>query len=92
MIPLSRVVTEIEKHVSNAKSRGDDQSIRESLLAIRALCDVVLSDQPDVKPSSMPIQIAQTSQIVSPPQALQTISAGERMKENDANGDSLFDF
>ena len=37
MIPLSRVVTEIERHVSIAKSKGDDQSIRESLLAIRAL-------------------------------------------------------
>lgn len=92
MIPLSRVVTEIEKHVSIAKSRGDDQSIRESLLAIRALCDVALSERLEVKPSSMPIQIAQTSQIVSPPPAVQTISAGERMKENDANGDSLFDF
>ncbi len=92
MIPYSRVVTEIEKHVSIAKSRGDDQSIRESLLAIRALCDVALSDQPDVKPLSMPIQIAQTSQIVSPTPAVPSISAGERVKEADANGDSLFDF
>ncbi|MGB6289926.1 MAG: YwdI family protein [Desulfobulbales bacterium] len=86
MIPYSRVVTEIEKHVSIAKSRGDDQSIRESLLAIRALCDVALSEQRDVKPLSMPIQIAQTSQ------AVPSISAGERVKEADANGDSLFDF
>ncbi len=83
MIPYSRVVTEIEKHVSIAKSRGDDQSIRESLLAIRALCDVALSEQPDVKPLSIPIQIAQ---------AVPSISAGERVKEGDANGDSLFDF
>lgn len=92
MIPYSRVVTEIEKHVSIAKSRGDDQSIRESLLAIRALCDVALSEQPNVKPLNMPIQIAQTSQIVSPPPVVQTISAGERVKEAGANGDSLFDF
>ncbi|PUB13021.1 YwdI family protein [Paenisporosarcina sp. OV554] len=86
MIPLSRVVTEIERHVSIAKSKGDDQSIRESLLAIRALCDVALGEQPDVKPLSMPIQIAQTAP------AAPSISVGERMKEADANGDSLFDF
>lgn len=86
MIPYSRVVTEIEKHVSIAKIRGDDQSIRDSLLAIRALCDVALSEQPDVKPLSMPIQIAQSAPTVP------SISAGERVKEADANGDSLFDF
>ncbi len=86
MIPLSRVVTEIERHVSIAKSKLDDQSIRDSLLAIRALCDVALSEQPDVKPVSIPIQIAQTTP------AVQTVTAGERMKEADANGDSLFDF
>ena len=86
MIPYSRVVTEIEKHVSIAKIRGDDKSIRESMLAIRALCDVALSEQSDVKPLSMPIQIAQSTP------AVPSISAGERVKEADANGDSLFDF
>lgn len=85
MIPLSRVVTEIEKYVTIAKGKGDDQSIRESLLAIRALCDVVLSERPDINPP-LPMQIAQ------PTSAAQSISVGERIKEEDANGDSLFDF
>ncbi len=89
MIPLSRVVTEINKHVSVAKGKGDDQSIRDSLVAIRALCDVALSEQPIVNPPVMPIQFAQPTQ---PTPAVQTISGGERMKEEDANGDSLFDF
>jgi len=85
VIPLSRVVTEIEKYVTGAKGKGDDQSIRESLLAIRALCDVVISEQPDMYPP-IPSQVAQ------PTCAVPTISVGKRMKEEEANGDSLFDF
>ncbi|EPD51221.1 hypothetical protein HMPREF1210_01818 [Paenisporosarcina sp. HGH0030] len=92
MIPLSRVVTEIEKHVAVAKGKGDEQSIRESLVAIRALCDVVLSEQPDVKQQVMPIQYAQPVHTVQSTSSVPSISAGERMKEDDANGDSLFDF
>lgn len=95
MIPLSRVVTEIEKHVAVAKGKGDEQSIRESLVAIRALCNVALSEQPEVKPQVMPIQYAQPVQPVHTVQStssVPSISAGERMKEDDANGDSLFDF
>ncbi|WP_342542201.1 YwdI family protein [Paenisporosarcina sp. FSL H8-0542] len=95
MIPLSRVVTEIEKHVAVAKGKGDEQSIRESLVAIRALCDVALSEQPEVKLQVMPIQYAQPVQPVHTVQStssVPSISAGERMKEDDANGDSLFDF
>ena len=86
MIPLSRVLTEIDKHASAAKLRGDDQSIRDSLLAIRALCDVALNEQ--VQPrAAEPLRVAQSTPAVAP-----SISAGERMKEDDANGESLFDF
>lgn len=95
MIPMSRVVTEIEKHVAVAKGRGDEQSIRESLVAIRALCDVALTEQTEVKQQAVPIQYAQPVQhvhAVQPTSSVSSISAGERMKEDDANGDSLFDF
>ncbi|WP_019412471.1 DUF5327 family protein [Paenisporosarcina sp. TG20] len=86
MIPLSRVVTEIEKYVSIAKEKDDERSIREALLAIRALSDVALSEQPDVKSSSV------QNQKPNPISEVKSISSGERMKEADANGDSLFDF
>lgn len=86
MIPLSRVLAEIEKHAATANHRGDDQSIRDSLLAIRALCDVALSDQMEPRQVAAPIRMEQ------PSTAIPSISSGERMKEDDANGDSLFDF
>lgn len=89
MIPLSRVVTEIEKQANLAKVKGDEQSIRESLIAIRALCDIALTEQPEIKQPVVPISYAQP---VQPTSSVPSISVGERMKEDDANGDSLFDF
>ena len=90
MIPLSRVITEIEKHASIANRRGDDVSIRESLLAIRALCDVALSESTNIRiEESRP---AQPVQAVQQPASVASVSAGERLKDDGANGDSLFDF
>ena len=88
MIPLSRVLAEIDKHAAAAKLRGDDQSIRDSLLAIRALCDVALSEQVEFRPVAAPIRVEQPSSTI--PSV--SVSSGQRMKEDDANGDSLFDF
>jgi len=85
MIPLSRVVAEIEKQVSAARLRDDESSIRESLVAIRALCNVALGEQVETRQVE-PVRVAQ------PASTIPSISAGERMKEDDANGDSLFDF
>lgn len=79
MIPLSRIVVEIEKHVSTAKLRDDESNIRESLIAIRALCDVALGESAKMYQSALPIE----------PKPIQTV---EPLKEEDANGDSLFDF
>lgn len=92
MIPLSRVVTEIEKQANLAKVKGDEQSIRESLVAIRALCDLALTKQPEVKQSVVQVPYTQAVQPVQPTSTVPSISVGERMKEDDANGDSLFDF
>jgi hypothetical protein len=80
MIPLNRIISEIEKHASIAKLQ-DDSLGRDALVAIRALCDVALSDNPKS------VQIAPIRQSATP--SLQT---AEPLKEDGANGDSLFDF
>jgi len=73
-------MAEIEKQASAARLHGADESnIRESLVAIRALCDVALDDQSS---PSQSVQVLET----------QTIRTAEPLKEEDANGDSLFDF
>ena len=82
MIPLSRIVAEIEKQAANAKLRGDETGIRESLVAIRSLCNVALEESSN--------HLKQPLRIVEPQS--QPIQSSEPLNEDGANGDSLFDF
>ncbi|MBU0903565.1 MAG: YwdI family protein [Planococcaceae bacterium] len=88
MIPLSRIVSEIEKHASSANNQ-DDSVAREALVAIRALCDVALSESPKVVQyqSTRQIEVPMIRQTESP-----SLRPAEPLKEDGANGDSLFDF
>ena len=81
MIPISRIVAEIEKQASKARLNNEESSIRESLVAIRALCDVALEESSNLKEPSRILESHPT-----------TIRTSEPLKEDDANGDSLFDF
>lgn len=84
-IDTMRILTEIDKHTTRARS-GDPAKVRDSVAAIRALCDLLLEDdQPMIEkqvPRAMPLASPQ-------PQA---VSAVNKLKEEDANGDSLFEF
>lgn len=80
MISYQAVLQQLEKQVDEAKKATSEQQMRESLTAVRALCDVVLA---------RPAEGSQTQH--KPIPKMPTISA--KMEEEDgANGDSLFDF
>lgn len=78
MIPLDRVLTEMEKQLSAAKNAGDEQSMREALSAIRSLCEVALSPEQPSATRKLHVQHAP--------------SVKQQLIEEDANGDSIFDF
>ncbi|CEG21883.1 hypothetical protein BN1080_00802 [Planococcus massiliensis] len=83
-IEAVRIVTEIEKHAAQAKN-AEPAKVRESVAAIRALCDLLLNDEPlaeSSRPKAMPLASPQ----------VQTVSSVNKLKEEDANGDSLFEF
>lgn len=86
MISYEAVLLQMEQLVQNAKHTPNEQHMREQLTAVKALCDVILG------------QAASTSQQVSPAiqksQALplQQTMPSEKLQEQDANGDSIFDF
>ena len=83
MISNEQLLMQIDKHLTHARVSGDEQSVRESLVAIKALCDVGLDAQ---IPLQAPIhRTVQTTSTVLPTQPV-------ALKEEDANGDSLFDF
>jgi len=85
-IEATRILDEIDKHTARARE-GEPEKIRESLAAIRALCDLLLEEgaQAPKKPRAMPLQ-------VEPVNRPQTVPSATRLKEEDANGDSLFEF
>ncbi|MFF2753355.1 YwdI family protein [Psychrobacillus sp. NPDC058041] len=77
MISNEQILNQIEKQIHKAKMETNGQTTREVFAAIRALCDVVLDSTASVNP------IQSTPVIATQPITI---------KENDANGESLFDF
>ncbi|MFJ7825601.1 YwdI family protein [Psychrobacillus sp. NPDC096623] len=82
MISNDQLLMQIDKQLQQAKVTRNAQTKREALAAIRALCDLALESVPSPFPqdTSVAIPVAPTIQ--------QTVA----LKEEDANGESLFDF
>lgn len=88
MISYQAVLQQLEKQLDEAKKAPSEQQIRESLTAVRALCDVVLAqpaEESKTQPKHIPQMLTQ-----SPTQ--QMVYTAKIDEEDGANGDSLFDF
>jgi len=83
MISNEQLLIQIDKHLKSAKVSENEQTFRESLVAIKALCDAGIEVQ-------MPLQapITKREQTASTILSTQPVA----LKEEDANGDFLFDF
>lgn len=87
-IETARILDEIDKHTARAR-QGGPEKIRESLAAIRALCDLLLDDEAAPAPKTpRAIPLASTEAGNRP----QTVPSAARLQEEGANGDSLFEF
>ena len=87
MIPIERILEEMERHLCAAKSAGDPAEQRESLAAIRALSEAALGSRtrnpiPEVKP--VPLAVPADTPGVP--------AVAPKREEDGANGDSIFDF
>ncbi|TAA72964.1 YwdI family protein [Planococcus salinarum] len=82
-----RVITEIEKHARQARG-GDAAKMRESLAAIRALCDLLLEGEEQHAP---PAPAPRATPLSAPP-VQQPVLSQKKLVEEGANGDSLFEF
>ncbi|WP_339197448.1 YwdI family protein [Solibacillus sp. FSL R5-0449] len=90
MITYESIVKQIEKLTSEAAQAATEQQTREKLAAIRALCDVVLDEKIS---SPKPASINSMSTTISSPVYSQPVAIpAQKLEEDDANGDSLFDF
>ena len=96
MITYQSIAQQIEKHAQIAKQSHLDQPAREQLIAIKALCDLALQQeigQPIMKEPIKVNAISEQPMLVqrAVPQQMQSFSS-QKLQEDDANGDSIFDF
>lgn len=99
MISYKALLNEIELLLANVKNTEDEQQIREQLSAIRALCNVGLASNQNskaqTKSSSAQSQQNQSNSSSNQTQnIINSVSSlnASKLKEEDANGDSIFDF
>ena len=88
MISYQTILQQLEKQLEEAKNATNEQQIRESLSAVRVLCDVVLAQSAEaVKKQSAPM-----SKVMTPMPTQQAVYTAKIDEEDGANGESLFDF
>ncbi|MFX3625037.1 MAG: YwdI family protein [Ectobacillus sp.] len=83
-VSIDAILNKMAKELALAQqTKQDIQKIREHVMAIRTLCDLVLEEQKEARPAQP--QFA--------PQAIAPASIKlPYFEEDDANGDSLLDF
>ncbi|WP_246943787.1 YwdI family protein [Bacillus pinisoli] len=80
-IPVKQILAKMGQELGAAE-HADEARLREHLLVIRSLCEVVLQEQP-----------VQTEKILSTPtHSLLTQPKKNIETDDEGNGDSLFDF
>ncbi|WP_066248795.1 YwdI family protein [Neobacillus drentensis] len=104
-ISVQNLLTKIEAELKLAKSSTKEESLREKVYSIKILCELLLDENPspasEVAVAPMPaVQPAISFQayqqpVMSQPIVQQSTTLQQPKKldmENEANGDSLFDF
>lgn len=97
MISYDMIIAELEKQLLHAKQSQTDQQKREALTAMKALCDVALQSKEAVPTQSQFVQPTMTvsgsaSSTMQQSAAVVLPNQVNKLQEEDANGDSLFDF
>ncbi|WP_456277385.1 YwdI family protein [Bacillus sp. AK128] len=81
-IPLKQILEKMDQELKSALAK-DDEQVRDHLLVIRSLCDLVIQERPkNVQMFTPPV----------PSHSLQNTPKKNIKEDEDANGDSLFDF
>ncbi|MEH7234631.1 YwdI family protein [Bacillus sp. JJ1562] len=93
-ISVSKILDKMQQELQSAKSEASEQKVRERLMAIRTLCDLVLDESPVETRRVEAVQVPPIQKVVQPIPTIQptTIQNIVKLEEEDANGDSLFDF
>jgi hypothetical protein len=99
-ITLDKVLQRMQAELNRAQGTGNVQKKREHLAAMKSLCELALEEevQQERRPAAPSMQAPPptyaANNFVPPVQRSQPISnfPSKPMKEDEANGDSIFDF
>lgn len=97
-IPISKLLNKMEAELTKAKNSQTDKERRERIVVIQSLCELILDEkssqvQPITSPSPSSINLAELQKMMgNMSTVVKNPSKSPSLKEDDANGDSLFDF
>ncbi|MDQ0856990.1 YwdI family protein [Bacillus sp. V2I10] len=91
-IHISKLLAKMEKEIQRAMQGSSDSEVRERLLAVKTLCDLVLEEQAEER-----YETKQTSPNQLDALQLQKMMGAsnfnnKKKEEDGVNGDSIFDF
>lgn len=90
-IHISKLLAKMEKEIHQAMHSSSDSEVRERLLVVKSLCDLVLDEKPGEaydtrQPSSNDFDSLQLQKMMG------SSALSKKKEEDDVNGDSIFDF
>lgn len=91
-IPVQKLLSKIEDELKAAKISSKEENLREKVYSIKILCELILDEKQTKveQPLSTTTTKIISQQTFSPPSM---INQPKRLEmDDDANGDSLFDF
>jgi len=93
-ISVEKLLMKIEEELKLAKNSTRQENLREKVYSIKILCELILDDkQVQQEPKTTPLAAFQP--VIAQPSFQQPVSLNQPKKlemEDEANGDSLFDF
>jgi hypothetical protein len=88
-ISVEQLLKKMESELHKAKQAGSTVELREHVHSIKILCELILDDQGNRTVQNLPEVVALQPQIQT---MKPTTLSVKKLEEEEANGDSLFDF
>lgn len=86
-ISVNQLLEKIESELHRAKQAGSTAKVRENVHTIKVLCELILEENNSELPKRVVGVTESIPQVVTVP----TLNA-KKLEEDEANGESLFDF
>ena len=93
-ISIEKLLRKMEEELTLARNSTKQENLREKVYSIKILCELIL-DEKQIQQEPKPTPVAVFQPVVAQPSFQQPVSLNQPKKlemENEANGDSLFDF